>query len=86
MGDKPIYKENAGAIGVSVFENKGKTKEGKDFVFKTINLQKSYKDKDGKWQNLNLSMRVDDIPKVRMLLGMAYQECSLREKGGDDTN
>jgi len=85
MGDKPIYKENAGAIGVSVFENKGKTKEGKDFVFKTINLQKSYKDKDGKWQNLNLSMRVDDIPKVRMLLAMAYKECTLREKA-EETN
>ena len=85
MGDKPIYKENAGAIGVSVFENKGKTKEGKDFVFKTINLQKSYKDKDGKWQNLNLSMRVDDIPKVRMLLDMAFKECTLREKA-EETN
>ena len=85
MGDKPIYKENAGAIGVSVFENKGKTKEGKDFVFKTINLQKSYKDKDGKWQNLNLSMRVDDIPRVRMLLDMAFKECTLREKT-EETN
>jgi len=80
MGNKPTYKENAGAIQISVFENEGKTKDGKDFVFKTVNLQKSYKDKKGEWQNQNISLRVDDISRVIMLLDMAFKQCVLKEK------
>jgi len=80
MGIQPTYKEKAGSIQIAVFENEGKTKEGVKFVFKSVNLQKSYKDKDGKWQNISISLRQDDIPRAIMLLEMAYKDCVLKEK------
>ena len=77
---KPIYKERAGSISIAVFENEGKTKEGQKYVFKTVNLQKSYKDKKGEWQNLSLSLRSDDIPKAVLLLSKSYGQCVMKEK------
>ena len=77
---KPIYKERAGSISIAVFENEGKTKEGQQYVFKTVNLQKSYKDKKGEWQNLSLSLRSDDIPKAVLLLSKSYEQCVMKEK------
>jgi len=83
-GTMPIYKEKAGTVAISVFENTGKSKQGEDFVFKTINLQKSYKDKDGEWVNTNISLRVDDIAKVIMLLNKAFENCTLKEKANEE--
>jgi len=80
MGNQPIYKEKAGAVSISVFENEGKNKEGQKYVFKTVNLQKSYKDKEGKWQNKDVSLRIDDIPRAVMLLQKAFENCTLKEK------
>ena len=76
----PIYKQKAGTVSVAVFENKGKGKDGKEYVFKTVNLQRSYKDKNGDWQNQDLSLRSDEIPKAVMLLDMAFAECVLKAK------
>lgn len=83
MGN-PIYKQKAGTISVAVFENKGKGKDGKEYVFKTVNLQRSYKDKDGEWQNQDVSLRSDEIPKATMLLGLAFKECVLKAKPEED--
>ena len=79
-GSSPTYKEKAGSLSIAVFENEGKTKDGREFVFKTVNLQKGYKDKAGEWQNVSISLRSDDIPKAIMLLEMAYKDCVLKEK------
>ena len=80
MGISPTYKEKAGSVSIAVFENEGKTKEGLKFVFKTVNLQKGYKDKKGEWQNVSISLRQDDIPRAIMLLQMAYENMTLKEK------
>ena len=80
MGNQPTYKQKAGAMSIAVFENEGKTKDGKPYVFKTVNLQKSYKDKKDEWQNVSISLRVDDISRAKMLLDMAFMECVLKEK------
>lgn len=83
MGN-PTYKEKAGTISVAVFENKGKTKDGDDYVFKTVNLQRGYKDKDGEWQNQDMSLRLDEVPKAVALLNMAFNNCIVKGKEEKD--
>ena len=76
---KPIQKFQAGVISSAVWENKGK-KDNKEFFFNTIGLQRSYTDKDNKWQNENLSLRVSDIPKVILVLNKAYEYIIMKGK------
>ena len=81
MGNQPIMKLRAGSMSIAVFENKGKGKDGKPYVMKSLNIQRSYKEKDSdEWINKDLSINLDDVPKLGMLLQEVYTKCMLREK------
>ena len=68
----PEKKFRAGAISATVWLNTSQSKEGEPTSFRTISLERGYKDKNDIWQNTN-SMRVGDLPKVQILLGKAYE-------------
>ena len=74
MGE-PIFKKKDGSFKVAVFEHEGKTKEGKDYKFMNIALQRSYmkdpKDKNS-WVNEVIYLRKTDVKKIEYLLGQAY--------------
>lgn len=69
--DKPEKRFRAGAISATVWKNQTQTKEG-NREFRTISLQRGYKDKDGKWQNTP-TMRINDLPKAAVVLNKAYE-------------
>jgi hypothetical protein len=67
----PTKKFNVKDITISVWENEGKTKDGKTFTSQSLTIQKNYKDREGKWQSGN-SFRFDDIPYLVDALGQAF--------------
>jgi hypothetical protein len=60
---KPIHTiRSANFLSASIWKKEDKNGE----VFYTVNVDRSYKDKDGKWQRTN-SFRHEELPMVRKL-------------------
>lgn len=63
----------AGGLDLAVWENSGK--EGR--TFNTFTVDRSYKTEKG-FEKTN-SLRLEDLPKVAMLLMKAFEEGSMKE-------
>ena len=75
----PEKKFKAGAISATIWKNEGKSEsDGKDYSFYSINLDRSYTDKEGKWQKTN-SLRANDLPKAILVLNKAYEFVILKK-------
>jgi len=77
-GSPPMYTERAGLVKADVWENT--SSEGK--TFKTVSVQRSYKDKEDKWQTTT-SFRVNDLPRLQLVLAKVYEKAVLSEQDGD---
>ena len=72
-GNTPEKKFRAGAISATVWLNQGQSKKtGEITQYRTISLQRGYKDKNDQWQNTN-SFRVNDLPRAAVVLKQAYE-------------
>ena len=84
-GNLPEKKFRAGAISATVWQNKGQNKNGDEVEYRTISIERCYKDKDDSWQNTN-SLRVNDLPRATTVLQKAYEYLVFKEqelfKGG----
>ncbi|MBW2987000.1 hypothetical protein KY336_00475 [Candidatus Woesearchaeota archaeon] len=75
--NRPEKQISTGAIQASIWNNvKG------NISFKTISLNRRYKDQNGKWQSSN-NLRVADLPKAQLVLSKAYEYLMLKEGYGD---
>jgi hypothetical protein len=79
---KPIVSKRFGKISVAVFERDVSTPAGKSFMAKDFVLQRSWKDKQGNWQDQSISLGTADILAAQHALTAAYIESF--EKGTDD--
>lgn len=77
-GNMPEKKFSTGVISATIWKNQGQAKDGKQTEFRTISLQRRYKDKEGNWQSTN-SMRINDLPKASLVLNKAYEYLVIRE-------
>ena len=69
----PEKKFRAGAISATVWQNQGQNKKtGEATTYRTISLQRGYKDKNDQWQNTG-SMRINDLPRAALVLTKAYE-------------
>ena len=75
---QPEKKFKVGACTASVFVNEISTANGKAII-KNVVLQRTYKDKEGNFQNTT-SLRIDDIPKAILALHKAYDYLVSDEK------
>ena len=75
----PEKKFSTGVITATVWQNQGKSRNGEIVGYRTVSLQRSYKDKNGVWQHAN-SMRVNDLPRASLVLQKAFEYLVLREK------
>lgn len=75
---KPEATFKAGAVKASVFVNEVQTAKGKA-SFRTVSLQRAYKDKEGQFKNTS-SFRDDDLPKAILVLSKAYEHLVLGDK------
>jgi len=78
----PEKKFSTGAVTATVWQNSGKGRNGEITAYRTVSLQRSYKDKNGVWQHAN-SLRVNDLPRASLVLQKAFEYLVIREK---DTN
>ena len=76
----PEKKFSTGVITATVWQNQGKGRNGEIVGYRTVSLQRRYKDKNGVWQTAN-SLRVNDLPKASLVLQKAYEYLVLREQG-----
>ena len=70
----PKKKFSAGGIQVAIWENE--TKEGKTFT--TVSIDRSYKDKDDKWQKTSY-FKVSDLPKAIAAMQSAFNYLTIKE-------
>lgn len=77
----PEKKFMAGAVSASIWLNEGKSQQGEDVEFRTVSVQRAYKDKAGEWQH-TATFRVNDLPKLALVCGKAYEYLTM--KGADD--
>lgn len=75
---KPEYKASTGAIQATIWNNETINEQGEVVTYKSIKLQKSYKDGND-WKTQNISLNIDQIPKVKLVLDKVYQELMLRQ-------
>lgn len=78
MENTPEMKFKAGAVSATIWKNSQTTGE-KQFDFYTISLGRNYKDKTGTWKTAS-SMRLNDLPKAKLVLDKAYEFLTLREE------
>lgn len=76
----PERKFRASPVTATIWTNEGKGRDGEVNLFRTITLERSYKDKDGAWQSTN-SLRVNDLPKAVLILNKAFEYISVKEEG-----
>ncbi len=84
-GNLPEKKFRAGAISATVWLNRGQKPSGEETEYRSISIERNYKDKQDKWQSTN-SLRVNDLPKAKVVLHKAYEFLVFNEqdlfKGG----
>ncbi len=71
--EKPEKTIKAGSLVLTIWNNN--TEKGS---FKTITIQRNYKDSKGEWKHTN-NLRTNDLPKATLLLNKAYEYISLQE-------
>lgn len=76
----PEKKFSTGVITATVWQNQGKGRNGETVGYRTVSLQRRYKDRNGAWQTAN-SFRVNDLPKAALVLEKAYEYLVIREQG-----
>ena len=79
-GKPPIAKVRNGGVTASIWEN-----EQKDFTSYSITLQRSYKDNEGDWKNVN-NLRTGDVYDAILSLQEAYKKVKeIRSKEKEKT-
>jgi len=69
----PEKKFRAGAISATVWLNTGQNKKtGEPTNYRTISVQRGYKDNNDQWQNTT-SLRTNDLPRAALVLTKAYE-------------
>ena len=76
--NQPERKFRAGAIAATIWKNEQQGEQG-PYMFHTIKLERSYKDKDGSWKTTN-SFRLGDLPRAALVLNKAYEYLSLEQE------
>ncbi|MCA9477545.1 MAG: hypothetical protein KC535_00165 [Nanoarchaeota archaeon] len=75
----PEKKFRASPVTATIWANEAKNKDGETGMFRTISLERSYRDKDGIWKSTS-SLRVNDLPKAMLVLQKAYEYITFKEE------
>jgi len=71
----------ASPVSATVWANEAQGLDGTPRLFRTITLERSYKDKEGSWKKSH-SLRVNDLPKAVLVLEKAYEYIAFKEETG----
>jgi hypothetical protein len=84
-GNRPEKKIRAGAITATIWQNQGQSKNGEPVTYRTISLERNYKDKNDEWKSTN-SFRLNDLPKVALVSQKAYEYLVISDSSGSGEN
>ncbi|MFH2106506.1 MAG: hypothetical protein ABII22_04545 [Candidatus Micrarchaeota archaeon] len=84
MANQPEKKLRCGGVTAIVWKNTG-TFKGKESEYYTVNFERNYKDKDGKWQSTH-GMRAQDLPDIELLARKIYESLRFSEVNGKGSN
>ena len=73
---QPEKRFRAGPISAAVWRNEGTNAQGKPTVYRTVTMERRYKDKSDQWQSSHTLMR-DDLPKASLVMGKAFEYLTL---------
>jgi hypothetical protein len=74
---KPVMEFRAGTIVASVWQERGGA-NGKSYPKFSVRIQKRYRDeKSGQWKTTTY-FRPDELPKLELVAGKAYEHLTLR--------
>ena len=79
---QPEKKFRMGGVVATVWKNKQKNKEGKEFEVYSINIDRTYKDGDEFKQTS--SYKVNDLHKVVRVAELAFDHINLKETSPDN--
>ena len=84
----PIFKNRYRNISIAVFKEESADRNGELRTSFSCSLQRSYKDKDGKWQQSTLSCFLEDLLPISSLAENMFQEINkhLNELTAKDKN
>lgn len=71
----PERKFRAGGVAATIWQN-NIVKDGHEATYRTVSLERSYKDKNNQWQSTS-SLRVNDLPRAALVLNKAYEYIAL---------
>ena len=77
--NKPEMKFKAGAVSATIWQNETESKAGQQVHFRTVSLDRVYKDKGGSWKHAG-SLRMNDLPKAALVLSKAYEYLNFAEQ------
>lgn len=81
---RPIKKFKSGSIEAAIWENEREV-NGNIVSFKTVSIQKSWKDKENLWREASIQLRRNDLQKMILVLQKAQEELLLTDTSeGDD--
>ena len=72
--NKPIVKKQLGNISVAVFAREVTARDGSTFDAKDFVLRKSWKNKEGNWQDQSITLKAREILAVQKALDEAFVE------------
>jgi len=78
----PDKKFRSGAVSATIWTNTLQ-KDGKAVAYKTVSIERNYKDKQGNWKTTS-SLRVADIPRAVLVLNKSYEYLALNDDGIDE--
>ena len=81
---QPVKKMNIGAVNLAIWRNDVRFgRDGDSRVMYSVSVERRYKDQSGTWQGSG-SFRLNDIPKLKLLLEKAYEHLTMEIAEDDD--
>jgi hypothetical protein len=72
--DKPVSRVQYGTVSAAVFSQQRERTDGEEFTDYTISLRRSYRDKEGQWQNNSITFFRREVLAAAQALIEAYKE------------
>lgn len=76
---QPVKKIVSGNVSASIWENQSTSEKADELpkITHSISVQKSFKDKEGKWQHRS-SFKKNDLPHVMLATQKAFEYLALK--------
>ena len=78
---KPVRRFKAGSVSAAIWAAQV-DKNGRTVTRYSVRIEKRYRDREGNFQTSH-TFFPNDLPRVQLVTGKAYEFCSLQEKKAD---